>query len=299
MTKTSRATNFPLRRIFAISLPAALGIVGWLFLAVGGDRVAASDASDPNTDSVRIVEPIPPPDTTAPPRPLFLPWAGERIDYYIALGIIPAGKARLEILDTTSINGHLTFHARSTARSAKGYDLIFKVRDTVETWFDADSIYAVRFRKRLQEGPYRDEKYVEFDLADSLVRWWDDGERKPDIFVEPRVQDVLSAGFFARTLPLAVGDTFGIRTHDVNKTYDLMVIVHARETVATLAGTFDSFKVEPVLRSGGLFKKEKGARVFVWVTADDRHLLVKMESRVSFGIITAEMESYQPPRAFQ
>ncbi len=238
-------------------------------------------------------------DSVVIPQPTFIPWAGEQIDYYVALGIIPAGKARLQVLDTVSIDGHLTIHAMSTARSAKAYDYIFKVRDTVETWFDADSIYAVRNRKRLQEGGYRDEKYVEFDLADSLVRWWDDGVRKPDIQVEPRVQDVLSAGYLARLLPLEVGDTLSIKTHDVNKTYDLLAIVHARETVQTLAGTFDTYKVEPVLRSGGLFKKEKGARVFVWVTADDRRILVKMESRVSFGIITAEMDSYTPPRSQQ
>jgi len=222
-------------------------------------------------------------------------WVGERIDFHVAFGIVPAGKARLEVLDTTRVNGLPAMHALSTARSAKSFDLVFKVRDSIETWFDADSIYALRFRKRLREGPYRDEKLVEFDLADSLVHWWDDGREKPALTVEPRVQDVLSAGYKARLLPMAVGDTFAIRTHDVNKTYDLMVIVHARETVETPAGVFDCFKVEPVLRSGGLFKKEKEARVFVWVTADERRIPVQMTTRVSFGTITAAMDSYRPP----
>jgi hypothetical protein len=228
---------------------------------------------------------------------MLVDWLGERIDFHVAFGIVPAGKARLEVLDTARVNGHLAMHARSTARSAKSFDLVFKVRDSIETWFDADSIYALRFHKRLREGPYRDEKTVEFLLADSLVHWWDDGTEKPPLVVQPRVQDVLSAGYKARLLPMAVGDTFAIRTHDVNKTYDLMVIVHARETVETPAGLFDCFKVEPILRSGGLFKKEKGARVFVWVTADDRRIPVQMESKVSFGTITAVMESYRPPES--
>jgi hypothetical protein len=226
----------------------------------------------------------------------FIPWIGEQIDYHVAFGIVPAGKARLQVLDTVSVNGHLTLHAISSARSAKTFDLVFKVRDTVETWFDADSIYAVRFRKKLREGRYRDEKLVFFNQADSLVNWEDDGEQKPPMHVEPRVQDVLSAGFKARMLPLAVGDTFKIKTHDVDKTYELMVIVHGKEEVETLAGTFSCFKVEPVLTSGGLFQKEKGARVYVWVTDDDRRILVKMQTKVSFGSITATMESYTPPR---
>jgi len=227
--------------------------------------------------------------------PLAVDWIGERIDFRVAFGIVPAGKARVEVLDTVQVNGQLAIHAISTARSAKSFDFVFKVRDSIETWFDADSIYTLRFRKKLREGHYRDEKHVEFVLADSLVRWSDDGREKPDIKVAPRVQDVLSAGYRARLLPFAVGDTFSIRTHDVNKTYDLMAIVHARETVETPSGTFDCYKVEPVLRSGGLFKKEKGARVFVWVTADERRIPGQMQSKVSFGAITAVMESYTPP----
>ena len=265
------------------------------FLWLVGAAATQAQPEATVTDTSSSLHPTAVQDSCAPVSPLRVDWIGERIDFHVAFGIVPAGKARLEVLDTVRVNGQLALHALSTARSAKSFDLVFKVRDSIETWFDADSVYALRFRKRLREGPYRDEKVVEFLLADSLVRWQDDGRDKPPLVVEPRVQDVLSAGYRARLLPMAVGDTFAIRTHDVNKTYDLMVIVHARETVETLAGVYDCFKVEPVLRSGGLFKKEKGARVFVWVTADERRIPVQMQSKVSFGTITAVMESYRSP----
>jgi hypothetical protein len=265
------------------------------FLLLANVMAGRAQTETAVTDPSAALRPAAVHDSARSVPPLLVDWIGERIDFHVAFGIVPAGKARLEVLDTVRVNGQLALHAISTARSAKSFDLIFKVRDSIETWFDGDSIYALRFSKRLREGPYRDEKIVEFDLADSLVRWSDDGREKPPLVVEPRVQDVLSAGYKARLLPMAVGDTFSIRTHDVNKTYDLMVIVHARETVETPAGAFDCFKVEPVLRSGGLFKKEKGARVFVWVTADNRRIPVQMQSKVSFGTITAVMESYYPP----
>ncbi len=219
---------------------------------------------------------------------------GEQIDYRVMFGIIPAGKARLAVVGVDTLNGQAAYHTVSTARSAKGYDLVFKVRDSVETWIDEDSVYSHFYRKNLKEGPYRDEKIVRFELASGRVFLWDDGVSKPPLIVPPRVQDVLSAGYKVRTLPLTVGDTMHVLTHDVNKTYDLMVIVHGRERVETDVGIYDCLKVEPILHSGGIFKKEKGARVFVWVTDDDLHIPVKMQSRVSFGSLTAIMDGYRP-----
>ncbi len=219
---------------------------------------------------------------------------GEQIDYRVMFGIIPAGKARLAVVGIDTVNGQAAFHAVSTARSAKAYDLVFKVRDSVETWIDADSIYSHYFRKKLKEGPYRDEKVVRFDLALGRVYIWDDGVNRPPLIVPPRVQDVLSAGYKVRTLPMTVGDTLHVLTHDVNKTYDLMVVVHNRERVETDMGIYDCLKVEPILHSGGIFKKEKGARVFVWVTDDELHIPVKMQSKVSFGSLTAIMDGYRP-----
>ncbi|MBL0060467.1 MAG: DUF3108 domain-containing protein [bacterium] len=105
---------------------------------------------------------------------------------------------------------------------------------------------------------------------------------------------MLSAGYRTRTVPLEVGDTIAIRTHDVKVTYDLLVFVLARDTVQTLAGEFDCFVCEPVLKSGGLFQKERKAHVYVWVTADERRIPVVMSSKVSFGSFTVELENYVP-----
>lgn len=222
-------------------------------------------------------------------------WIGEQISYRVAFGVIPAGVARLSVLDTTTIGGRKAVHAMSTARSAKAFDIVYRVRDSVETWFDADSVYSLQFHKRLCEGRYRDDQKVVYDPDHGRAIQWNRGKEKPPQNVDPRVVDVLAAGYKARTVPLAVGDTILFKTHDVDKVYDLMVFVRGRETIETPVGKFDCFKVEPVLKSGGLFQKEKSARVFVWVTADQRRIPVQMQSKVSFGSVTAVMDAYTPP----
>jgi len=227
--------------------------------------------------------------------PEFVPFSvGERMTYHVSFSAVPAGKAQLQVLDTVKIGDQWAWRIQSSARSAKGFDWVFKVRDTITTWVDTDSIYSHKFHKRLMEGFYKDEKLVRFNLTDSLAYWWDEAIEKTPKKVEPRVQDVLSAGYRTRTVPLEVGDTIAIRTHDVKVTYDLLVFVLARDTVQTLAGEFDCFVCEPVLKSGGLFQKERKAHVYVWVTADERRIPVVMSSKVSFGSFTVELENYVP-----
>ncbi|MCB9357301.1 MAG: DUF3108 domain-containing protein [Calditrichaeota bacterium] len=233
-------------------------------------------------------------DPVGPPT-LALPFGiGEEMTYHVSFGAVPAGKAQLRVLDSALVNDQWSWVVQSSARSAKGFDWVFKVRDTITTWIDMDSIYTHRFYKKLLEGFFEDEKLVKFYPADGTVRWWDDGKERSMQTVEPYVQDVLSAGYRTRCLDFNVGDTVAIRTHDVNKTYDLLVIVHARDTVETLAGEFDCFVCEPVLKSGGLFQKERKAHVYVWVTADERRIPVIMSSKVSFGSFTVELEEYTP-----
>ncbi len=81
-----------------------------------------------------------------------LSWVGEKIDYHVSFGVVPAGKASLSVESLDTLNGQPVLHLVSLARSAKAFDVVFKVRDRVESWCDADSVYSVRFRKLLQGG---------------------------------------------------------------------------------------------------------------------------------------------------
>ena len=219
---------------------------------------------------------------------------GESLEYHVRYGAIPAGKARIAILDTASVRGQLCYYAVSQARSAKAFDIIFKVRDKIETWFDFDSLQTHRYHKMLNEGNYHDEKSVEYLYDKGVAQLIDDGEFKGDYPIPSWVQDALSALFWVRTLPFAEDTVLIIPTHDIRKTYDLQIVIGKKEKISTPAGEFECYQVEPRLKSGGIFKKDKGARVWIWFTADDRKLPVLMRSKVFFGSVTAELETYVP-----
>jgi hypothetical protein len=57
-------------------------------------------------------------------------------------------------------------------------------------------------------------------------------------------------------------------------------------------GIFDTYLVEPDLKDiGGVFRKSKNAKLEVWVTSDNRHIPVKIKSKVIVGSFVAELIS--------
>jgi hypothetical protein len=108
--------------------------------------------------------------------------------------------------------------------------------------------------------------------------------------IAPRTQDVLSALYYVRTLPLEVGQAIALANHTDGKNYPLVIKILGRERVTVDAGTFDCLVVEPILRGPAIFT-QKG-RLTVWVTDDTTRMPVLMKSKVVIGYVSAVLKEY-------
>jgi hypothetical protein len=85
---------------------------------------------------------------------------------------------------------------------------------------------------------------------------------------------------------------------DNGKRYLLGVRLLGREQVdlpAPLGARTPTLVVEPQLVEGtGLFVKERGARLKIWLTDDARRIPVRLRSKVAIGSVAADLESYVP-----
>jgi hypothetical protein len=68
----------------------------------------------------------------------------------------------------------------------------------------------------------------------------------------------------------------------------LVVRVLRREKVKTKAGRFSCLVVEPGMREEGIFI-QKGRKLQLWLTDDDRKVPVLMQVEVFFGHVTARL----------
>jgi len=214
---------------------------------------------------------------------------GEHLVFSVDYGFYRAGTATMSVIGTDSVNGGLCYRIQTTAESNDFISKIYRVRDRVETYIDVRGLFSRRFEKKLREGGYKSDEFVDI-YHDRLIAL-STKEKRALVEVPLYVQDILSTLYFIRTLNLQVGKTETIETYADGKVYPLKVLVHKKEKVESPAGTFTCFQVEPVLKSEGIFR-QKG-RLLVWLTDDKYRIPVKMTSKIAIGNIATKLEFYK------
>ncbi len=218
---------------------------------------------------------------------------GERLEYVLRWENVPAGSAVLSVLPQTTINGEEALHFTMSVDSNRFVDLFYKVRNRIDAFSDLTMTRSLYYRKKQQEGRHVRDVKIRFDWNNNLVTYANFGSKREPIPVEPGSFDPLSALYFIRMAHLAQGQEILRPITDGKKNVTGRLRVHGRETITLQDGRrFDTFRVAPdISHVGGVFKKSDNARIDLWLTADDRRIPVRVQSRVVVGSFIGELVS--------
>lgn len=272
-------------RLYLYALLVFTTVAAGALPASGEPPVVRGDSSYTFYDSLYADEL--PPDSSiilAPARVGF--GVGEKLVFSVQYGLITAGEATLEIRNLATIRGRPCYRIISDARTNDFFSKFYQVRDRYESCMDTTELYTLHYEKHIREGKFKRDESVEFDQTGHRAIYKD-----KVVPIPPMAQDVLSAMYYVRTLPLKVGQSIAIANHTDGKNYPLIVKVHGRERVKVDAGEFDCLVVEPILRGPGVFT-QKG-RLTVWLTDDEVRMPVLMKSKVVIGHVAAILKSYE------
>ena len=112
----------------------------------------------------------------------------------------------------------------------------------------------------------------------------------------PGAFDPLSVFYFTRQLDVGPGAPIERPVSDGKKCVLATAMILRRETLHLNGKEYDTYLVEPNLKHvGGVFEKSKDAKIHIWVTADERRLLVKIRSKVVVGYFTGELITAELP----
>jgi hypothetical protein len=221
---------------------------------------------------------------------------GEKFTFDLYWEFIPAGTAVLEVLPMEEVDGEQCYHFTAEIRSSSVLDKIHKVRDRIDAYADAQMTRSMLFRKKTAEGRDKQDIQVRFDWANSRVISTDSVRGRSILGVPRFTFDPLSIFYAFRIRSLAVHTALEMPVTDGRRWALGNARILKSERIDVPAGEFDTFLVEPDMKDvEGIFKKSKGAALDVWISADGRHIPVKIRSRIKLGRIFAKLASIEGP----
>ena len=219
---------------------------------------------------------------------------GEKIHYTIYYNVIGlyvnAGKADFTT-QATNWNGSDAYTLTATGKSNAKYDWIFKVRDKYESIIDTKTLLPYQFTRQINEGTFHQKETIVFNQKGKSVTT----STAPGVFKTAEcTYDVISAIYAARNINYAncqMNDKIYLNFFLDKELYPSYFKYLGKDVVTTKYGKFKVIKLAPLLVKGTVFNG--GEKMIVWVTDDENHIPVRIETPIIVGSIKVDMIGYE------
>lgn len=274
-----------MNRIFGIAACCALSVV----VSTGSSVLPAALSVPPAASTPGASMPGDTLDTWRFP-------VGERMEYSMTWGAARIATSSLTVEAIDTIAGTPVYR---TSLETRGGPPFYRIEDRSTSWIRPVPLASLRFDQKLRQGGYRRDRrhimdleagtYTRFDARDgTYVRH----EKERDVPIPPGVQDEVSFFYFIRLSPLEIGRRYEYDLFFKQEGNPVVLEVLRRETIRVPAGTFETIVVRPIIRTRGLFSE--GGQAEIYVTDDERRIVVRVKTRMSIGSVNLYLTKYVP-----
>ena len=219
---------------------------------------------------------------------------GENLTYLIHYGFINGGKAFINIKSDLILDKRV-YHVKIQAKTTGIADVLYKVRDTYESYIDPFTDLPVKAIRNISEGRYKRYNEVLFDhesRADSSLVY----SQTSGLQVVPKnIHDILSGFYYMRkhyiTDDISLGDTIHIKTYFTDELFPLYVCYKGTETIRTKFGKVECYRFDPVTEVGRLFKTEND--MSIWFSKDKNFIPVRIRFDIYVGSVKVDLIEYE------
>jgi hypothetical protein len=215
---------------------------------------------------------------------------GEETVFQVRYLNLPTGEGRIVVGQPQGEVWPVVFQAKT-----EGVAGFIDIREHLVSYWDASARLPRGSDLRAYEvGDYHVDS-ARFDRLNqqATISSTFNGKRKEKTFSVPAdVHDLTSAFMWLRLQPLAPGQRYDIPVVASSKQFTVVAEVLGREPVETPVGTFATVKVKVRTALEGKFSTKRDS--FMWLSDDDRHLLVRASADFVIGSVVATLKSYRP-----
>lgn len=218
---------------------------------------------------------------------------GEKLVYQARWGFLKAGKATLEVLPITMVNGVKTYHFVMETETNPYVDIIYRVRERQDSFVDLAMKRSVLYKKR-SEGNHPRDVVVHFSEEKKEATYSNFGEPMQPVKILSGTFDPLALFFVLRIYDLKENENITIPISDGKKMILARAKVIRREKLKISGKEYDTFFIQPEMESlGSVFKDREHAGLAIWYSADTKKIPVRIVSKVGVGMFTFELMDTQ------
>ncbi len=228
-------------------------------------------------------------------QPKYLPFEGGERALYRATWNGMFSVASAEIQTTPKlVDGKKVIQVRVDAKTSGALDMIWKMRDTISSTFDAVALTPAHFVFSQRENSKVIDTEAKFDQR--TKRWAVNRQQVGKLtknyqFESNNTLDPITAVYLARSTEYKVGDKLYFKVFGGRYQYLLELHVEKKEPVELESGkTVEAYRIVPRIQN--ITKRGYAGRVneaTIWISADERRVPIKMSSKVIFGSIHLEL----------
>jgi hypothetical protein len=205
---------------------------------------------------------------------------------------IQSGEAEFTA-DTVSYKNQKAWQLQSIGKTYKAYDLVYTVRDTLETFCTFDSFLPIYSYRALHHAKECSVHQYRFDQSSGTIAARIKLDKKPlnqgSFPIQENTYDLLGTAYNFRNTEfskLFVGQKVPYRMIIDRKVEELFFRYLGTENVKTRNGKkYRCHKVSVYLQKGDFFAE--GEYMKIWFTDDKNHLPVQVETEIIIGSVKA------------
>ena len=235
------------------------------------------------------------PESVPTYQPKFYPFeGGEKAVYRTSWnGLISVATAEI-YTTSTMLDGKKVYQVRVEAKTSRMLDLIWKMRDTITSTFDAKALAPSHFKFSQRENAKVIDTVARYN--GSTKSWAVNRQqvgKKPQLyeFDSKNTLDPITAVYVARSVDFKVGDRLYFNIFGGRYRYLLELLVERKEPVELESGkVVEAYKIIPFIQNttkGGYAERLNEATI--WISADERRLPIKLSSKIAFGSVYMEL----------
>lgn len=214
---------------------------------------------------------------------------------------ISAGTLTMKVDPFVEVNGRKSYSFVTELQTYPAFSrFVYSVADKATALMDFELLIPRVFTLHVKESSQIKEAKSFFDYDTLKAHYWEnkvtqkDGaeEKKLDWDILPFSQNMFSAIYYMRVFQWETGKEYAFRVSDDRENLIFRGTAVRREVLDTEIGKRPCVVVKAEIMTKGIFKPV--GDIFIWLSDDDRKLVLRIESKIKIGTLVSEVIRIDP-----